>query len=122
MGYRIDFAVREDTLRAVVSGGAAAKYAGSIARDISEQAKREARNQLLIDLRRLNNRVGTLGQLLTVKSPMRRTSDFRVAVIDTPGNDRYYVFHELAAAARGYSLRYFNDPSAALEWLQERRD
>ena len=121
MGYRIDFAVRDDLLRAVVSGRASCERTASwIGKDIAEQAKRAARKQLLVDLRRLGNRVGSLGTIL-LPSGWRRATDYRVAVLDITENDPYYVFLELAARCRGYDLRYFDGAAAALAWLQERR-
>lgn len=120
MGYRIDFAVRDDLLRAVVSGKAGSDdMAANIGLDIAEQAKREARKQLLIDMRRLGNRIGSLGKIL-LPSGWRRDTDFRVAVIDIRQNDPHYVFLELAARRRGYELRCFEHVDEALKWLQER--
>jgi hypothetical protein len=120
MGYRIDFAVRENLLRAVVSGKASSsKTASCIATDIAEGAKREARKQLLVDLRRLGNRIGSLGSILMPRG-WRRVTDYRVAVIDLEENSPYYVFIELAAKKRGYELRCFHNPEDALRWLQAR--
>ena len=120
MGYRIDFAVRDDTLRAIVSGTASSDYTASwIAEDIAAQAKREARKQLLVDVRRLGNRIGSLGMIL-IPSGWRRESDYRVAVIDVKENDPHYVFLELAARGKGYELRYFDNATDALTWLEER--
>jgi hypothetical protein len=120
MGYRIDFAVRENLLRAVVSGKAPTKPAANgIASDIAEGAKREARRQLLVDLRRLGNRIGSLRSILLPRG-WRRVTDYRVAVIDIKENSPYYVFIELAAKKRGYELRCFDNPDDALRWLQAR--
>jgi hypothetical protein len=112
MAYRIDYAVREGCLQAVVSGKSSVEHASSITRDIAEQASRQAARQLLIDVRNLLGRVGALGMLLDPKGPA-----CRVAVLDSSDNDPYYVFSENAARARGRALRYFYDPSAALRWL-----
>jgi hypothetical protein len=115
MGYRIDFALRDGTLRAVVSGRSSLAHAACIGRDIAEQASRVSARQLLIDVRRLLGRVGTLGTLLGPRS----MSDCRVAVLDVLENDPYYAFPEDAARRRGRSLRYFYDPKSALRWLAE---
>lgn len=116
MGYRIDFAVREDTVAAIVSGRASSKAgAGSIADDIAEAARSEPGKKVLIDLRRLSNRVGSLGELLLTRDG--RAAAERVAVVDRKEYDPYYVFHELAARNRGCELRCFEDAGAALEWL-----
>jgi hypothetical protein len=120
MGYRIDFAVRDDTVAAIVSGRtSSAASAGSIAADIAEAARREAGKKVLIDLRRLRNRVGSLGALLLSRGG--RAAAQRVAVVDIRENDPYYVFHELAARGVGCELRYFDDAGEALDWLHEAR-
>jgi hypothetical protein len=114
MGYRIEFAVSDGTLRAVVSGKSSLEHAGSIARDIADQASRQSIRQLLIDVRKLLGRVGTLGTML---GPQGEMAGCRVAVLDVSDNDPYYVFSENAARMRGRELRYFYDPAAALRWL-----
>jgi len=117
MGYRIDFAVREDTVAAIVSGRSSSeKTADWIAADLAEAAEREAGKNLLVDLRRLENRVGSLGALLLTREG--RAPAERVAVVDLKENDPYYVFHELAARGGGCELRYFEDAGAALRWLR----
>jgi hypothetical protein len=116
MGYRIDFAVREDTVAAIVSGRSSEATAGCIAADIAEAARREAGKKMLIDLRRLGNRVGSLGALLLARRG--RAAAERVAVVDLKENDPYYVFHELAARGKGCELRYFEDAASALRWLR----
>jgi hypothetical protein len=119
MGYRIDYALRDGCLSAVVSGKSSLEHAQSIARDIAEQASRRAARQLLIDVRNLLGRVGTLGTLL---DPQGAMEGCRVAVLDVSDNDPYYVFSENAARARGRALRYFYDSSAALRWLSAGTD
>ena len=117
MGYRIDFAVREDTVAAIVSGrNSSQETAGWIAADIAEATRCEAGKKVLIDLRRLENRVGSLGALLLARDG--RAAAERVAVIDLRQNDPYYVFHELAARGGGCELRAFDDAGAALRWLR----
>src|SRR5260221_503880 len=79
------------------------------------QAARQSVRQLLIDVRSLLGRVGTLGTLL---GPQGEMAGCRVAVLDVSDNDPYYVFSENAARMRGRELRYFYDPAAALHWLR----
>jgi hypothetical protein len=109
MGYRIEFAAAGGVLRAIVSGGSA--FAGAIARDIGEQVQRSSVRQVVIDLRRLQDRVGRLALLAAHCAPER------VAVVDGQEYDHYYVFAEIAAKSAGRELRRFNDERAALDWL-----
>ncbi len=110
MGYRIEFAVGSGVLRATVSGRSA--LARSIARDIGEEARSQSVRQVMIDVRRLHDRLGRLRTLLAADHPPER-----VAVVDSWKNDRHYVFAELDAQNLGCDLRRFDDQSAALDWL-----
>jgi len=115
MAYRIDYAEQEGALRAVVSGRSSIEQAARIAGDIVETATEKAAKQLLIDLRRLMDRVGTLGALVV---PAAAVPDCRVAVLDVYENDSYYAFSEYEAFKRGRAVRLFHDPVAAARWLQ----
>jgi hypothetical protein len=108
MGYRIHYSLQEGTLAAVVSGKSTLAAAGCIARDIAAQAAREAAAGVLIDLRWLEDRVGTLRALLSLPA-------LRVAVVDIGENDPYYVFSERE------QLKYFGDTGSALRWLKNVR-
>jgi len=120
MGYRIDYMVRGGVLRAVVSGKSA--FAARIARDIGAQARERSVAQLLIDVRRLEDRVGTLGTLLTSSGGPARGRDRRIAVLDVEENNRYYVFAEMVARSLGCTLRHFADAAAAVSWLRSAAD
>src|ERR1051326_7880014 len=120
MGYRIDFSTPSGGLmRATVSGRSSLAYAACIARDIAEQAaQRRAKKTLLIGVRALADRVGTLGQLLV--ATCAPAHGCRVALVDTAEHERYMLFSELAARSRGYEVRAFDNHSEALTWLASR--
>jgi hypothetical protein len=105
MSYRIRYAHQDGTLSAVVSGKSTPAAAGCIARDIAAQAARVSAGRVLVDLRWLEDRVGTLRALLGLPQ-------LRVAVLDIGENDPYYVFSERE------ELRYFDSLKAALRWLR----
>ncbi len=113
MGYRIEYAEREGTLKAVVVGRSSLAQAPRIARDIAEVAESQAARHLLIDLRRLADRVGSLGALVSAAG----VPDCRVAVLDVAENDAHYAFSEYAVFKNGAALRMFYDGAAALRWL-----
>ena len=117
MGYRIDFGIEEGaggctTLQARIQGRSS-RVAERIGRDIAEQAKRESARQLLIDVRGLVDRLGSLGTLVLAAGNSRR-----MAVIDSDENGGYHPFSEFAAQRRGFEVRYFLDAATALEWLR----
>lgn len=115
MGYRIEYAERDGTMQARVSGKSSLAHAARIARDISEEAARRAVRELLIDVRGLMDRVGTLGTLA-----LEASSSARVALVDTSDNERYHILSEGLARSRGYALRCFHDRASAMAWLQGR--
>ena len=122
MGYRIDYAVSDGMLRAAVSGRTGRAFSGTyaeqIADDISEQAGRETVSRVLIDVRGLTDRLGSLGALSMARCNPQRVSGYRVAVVDGMENDAYYALHEMAASAHGYVLRCFNSMADAVRWLR----
>ena len=113
MGYRIEYAVRDGTMQARVSGKSSLGHAARIARDIAEEAARRAVRELLIDVRGLMDRVGTLGTLA-----LGACSSGRVALVDTSDNERFHILSEGLARSRGYALRCFHDRASAMAWLQ----
>lgn len=118
VGYRIQYAGAGGILRAVVSGRSSAAHAPWIAHDIAEQASRQSARRVLIDVRGLDDRVGTLGVL--VRGPARVVH--KVAVVDSPEHDRYHVFAELAARRSRSAVRCFETAAAAMRWLNGSSD
>jgi hypothetical protein len=129
MGCMIHYAVRDGMLRAVVSGKAhsrAGAVADWVAHDIAEQASRATCRRVLIDLRGVPDRLGSLGAFAAVVpaasgGPGRvapHLAGYRVAVVDALQNDAYYALHEMAAQARGYVLRCFGSAAEAVRWLR----
>lgn len=122
MGCRIRYAVHDGMLRAVVSGRAldrrGAQHGAWIAQDIAAEAGRQALSRVLIDLRGLADRLGSLGALSLARVGSARVRGYRVAVVDGPDHDAYYAFHEIAARARGYVLRCFGSSDEAARWLR----
>ena len=118
MGYRIQYVGTGGTLRAVVSGRSSAAHAASIARDIAEQASRQSARRVLIDIRGLDDRVGTLGALARVPAKVVR----KVAVVDIPAHDRYHVFAEQASRRSRSAVRCFDSATAAIGWLNGSSD
>jgi hypothetical protein len=115
VGYRIEYAVRGGTMQARVSGKSSLGHAARIAREIAEEAARRAVRDLLIDVRGLMDRVGTLGTLA-----LEACGPARVALVDTSDNERFHILSEGVARSRGYALRCFHDRASAMAWLQAR--
>jgi hypothetical protein len=112
MGYRIDYAVGRRTMLVRVSG-CTRSDALAIGREIRREAKRASVEHLVIDVRGLVDRFGSLGTLVLAACRNRR-----VAVVDDDqDNALYRPFSEYAARRRNADLRYFPDAHAALAWI-----
>lgn len=110
MSYRIEYSVSGKVLMATLSGSCPTP--GVVAREISRQARENSTSYLLVDVRGLRDRAGRLREVLA-----DRSIPARIAVVDSAANDRLYLFAELDARSRGCTLRRFEDPESALQWL-----
>ena len=73
--------------------------------------------RVLIDLRRLADRFGTLGTLSMALGDPGEVRGYRVAIVDVAEHDGYYAVHEARARMRGYALRRFASAAEAQSWL-----
>src|SRR6188474_1013211 len=94
MGYRLDYSVSGGVLMVTISGSCPTP--GAIARDIGREARENAVRNVLVDVRRLQDRIGKIRDLLAEKDGPKR-----IAVLDNVLNERLYVFAEIDARARG---------------------
>jgi hypothetical protein len=119
MSCRIEYqAGEEGVLLAAVSGRSTLADAAWIARNIAREAGKAMLKRVLIDVRNLADRVGTLATLAMADGNSGRVKGYRVAMVDNGEYDRYYVFAELEARQRGCRLRRFSDRAAAAAWLK----
>lgn len=109
-------------LQAVVSGRCPDHGVAWIARAIAEQAVGQAVDRVLIDVRRLADRLGSLGTLAFTAGDAGQVRGYRIAVLDVKEHDRYYALHEATARKRGFALRSFSDALDAARWLARRDD
>lgn len=117
MGCQVSCAVRGEMLQAVVSGRASRDAAAWIARAIVEQAMGQTVRNVLIDVRRLGDRLGALGTLALTGGDAPPVRGYRVAVVDVMEHDPYYALHEQTAKRRGFALRCFTNAVDAVHWL-----
>ncbi len=117
MGCLINYAIRDGLLRAEVRGRSSLREAAWIARDIVEQAAQQTARRVLIDVRRLADRLGTLGMLSMASGDPGELSGYRVAIVDVQEHDGFYASHEAKARDRGYALRCFTSAEEAKSWL-----
>ena len=68
---------------------------------------------VLVDVRRLEDRIGKIRDLLADQDGPKR-----IAILDNVLNERLYVFAEIDARARGCALRRFDTQTEAMRWLE----
>lgn len=112
MSYRIEYSVTGRVLKATISGSCPTP--GLLTREISRQARENSASYLLVDVRGLRDRAGRLREVLA-----DRSIPARIAVVDSAANARLYLFCEIDAARLGCTLRRFDDPESAFNWLWE---
>ena len=94
--------------------GRTRSQARTIGREIRKEAKRAAIKHLVIDVRELADRFGSLGTLV-----LAACKNGRVAVVDDDEDAaHYHPFSEHAARRRKSELRYFADPRSAIDWVE----
>jgi hypothetical protein len=69
MGYRLDYSVSGGVLMVTISGSCPTP--GAIARDIGREARENAVRNVLVDVRRLQDRIGKIRDLLADKDGYR---------------------------------------------------
>ena len=111
MGYRLDYSVSGSVLMVTISGSCPTP--GAIARDIGREARENAVGNVLVDVRRLEDRIGKIRDLISDKDGPKR-----IAILDNVLNERLYVFAEIDARARGCALRRFDTQAEAMRWLE----
>jgi len=111
MGYRLDYSVSGGVLMVTISGSCPTP--GAIARDIGREARENEVRNVLVDVRRLQDRIGKIRDLLAEQDGPKR-----IAVLDNVLNERLYVFAEIDARARGCALRRFDTQAEAIRWLE----
>lgn len=122
MSCRIEYDVKEGLLQAEVSGRSTMGDAAWVARNIAEQAGAWMLKRVLIDVRNLADRFGTLATLTMADGRSGRVRGYRVAMVDGGEFDSHYVFAEAEARQRGCSLRRFSNRAAAADWLKYGHD
>jgi len=99
MGYRLDYSVSGGVLMVTISGSCPTP--GAIARDIGREARENAVRNVLVDVRRLQDRIGKIRDLLAEQDGPKR-----IAVLDNVLNERLYVFAEIDVI--NMQLSFFN--------------
>lgn len=117
MSYQVVASPQGDVLQIKLTGETDG-HADEIARDVFAQIEATHARKLLIDTRQLTGRLGLGSMYLHMQRYPRNAPHIKTAVVDLPEHTEFATFHELAASNLGYSIRYFEDPRQAWDWLK----
>ena len=99
-------------------GSATRETAGAIATQVQDEIAKHGAARVLIDVRKIEGRLGTFETHALVRNYRRDLSKHRVAVVDLESNRFANRFHEQVATGLGFQIRFFEDAEAAETWLQ----
>lgn len=117
MAYQVVATPQGDVLQVKLSGETG-EHADDIARVVIEKILASHTRKLLVDSRQLKGRLGLGALYLHMQRYPGELPHVKTAVLDLPEHTEFATFHELAAGNLGYSIRYFDDPNKAWDWLK----
>ncbi len=117
---QLEFNIEEEYLKARTSGVRTRAAVTSILNQIAQTAVENQRGKILIDVRELEGRLGVLDSYYLVTRDFQHIRGIgikKVAIIDRPLPKLSDYFLETVSHNRGFNLRIFQNPDAALDWL-----
>ena len=99
----------------VVSDADARAFEEIIAAILREIAAHDC-SRVLVDIREAKARPGVL-ETFGLVSSYSAMQGLRAAILDRPGNKRWFDFYETVSVNRGHNNRVFTDPEKAIQWL-----
>jgi hypothetical protein len=120
MTYGLHLENRDEYLYARSMGTRTRATVSAMATEIFEACIQNGHTRVMIDVRQLEGRLGTMDSfsIVTEDFPkMRGKGLYQAAVVDRQLSTARGWFFETVARNRGFNLRIFADPHAAHEWL-----
>jgi hypothetical protein len=126
MAHELKTEVDGDILRVTASGTRDPETVAAVAHEIAALCSEKGIPKALIDVSRLEGKLGTLDAFsLVVKHfpALRELSQLEgVAVLDKELTEERHRFLENVAVNRGFNIRMFDDADKAMEWLRSEPD
>lgn len=125
MPYSLTIEKKDDVLWVVATGTRSRADVLAMAEDILMALIANKATKVLIDVRALAGRLGTLDSYELVDEHFfglrERRIVTRCGIVDLKEFEDSYRFFETVAANRGFALRIFSDTGKALAWLQQEK-
>lgn len=123
MSYHLRIEKKGDVLWVTATGARSLETVLAMARDILAACAENKVAKVLTDVRALEGRLASMESYEVVTQHFPEIRDRHVithnAIVDLKEFAGSYRFFEDLAANRGYALRIFSNPDAAIEWLRK---
>lgn len=121
MFYNLDIKKDKDLLCVALSGSRTRESISAAAKEIVNACRQHQADKVMIDVRRLTGRIPIFDSLSVIFNdfPAIRATGVinKAAFIESEIRRTRFTFFERVAHSRGYNIRFFIDPDAALKWL-----
>jgi len=122
MSYDLTIEKKDDVLWSTATGTRSLETVLAMSKDILAACTEKKVAKVLIDVRKLEGRLGTIEAYEIVNRHFPKIQDRSVithcAIVDLKEFEHSYRFFEDVAVNRGFTLRIFSEPDEALEWLK----
>jgi hypothetical protein len=118
--YHITWIVEKEYLTACAFGSRTRAVVSSLVTEISNAAIQKQCRKVLIDVRELQGWLGVFDSYYIVTKDLQRLRGkgiVKAAIVDRPLPRMREMFFQTVSHNRGFNLRIFEDPEAALAWL-----
>ena len=118
--HHLTMKVEEGYMTAHASGTRTRVVVSSLVAEIAKAAIENQCGKILIDVRELEGWLGVFDSYNLVTKDFQRLRGkgiVKAAIVDRPLPKSREWFLEIVSHNRGYNLRIFENPEAALEWL-----
>ena len=121
MSYKIIKTKHKNYFQITIKGKVSSENADKIATEVLTLVAKHKINKLLVDIREIIGRIGTIETYsMVLNYPQDKLfKSVRTAIIELPENADYFNFYEDAARNLGFPTTVFTDPNEAISWLQE---
>jgi hypothetical protein len=118
--YRLAVEVEDGYLLARITGQRTWPAVSALVAEVARAAIEHQRSKVLVDVREFEGWLGGLSSYSVVTEDFQRLRGKgikQVAIVDRPFPKLRGWFFQTVARNRGYNLRMFENPAAALDWL-----
>lgn len=122
MGYKINYHIKGDFLKVVITGYHPLEKFFEISMDMDRVIDENEITRILVDLRGFEGRFGVFNGLQKIENFREESKFLQFAILDNSENRSNNDFFENASFNRGYKLLFFYNEPDALKWLDVKNE